>query len=135
MERINPSCVRMVNRERRVGGMGLYSDELVFTSLTDNSFLVLDIDTLKARRLSSNSKCNLGTQGIITEEDNLWLMPLNGMTLTCTDGMGVLIVMDFQCGKGDRRIWYALERKLYEVNIDTKECRAVAIEFDYGELR
>lgn len=222
VEGINPFQVRMVNGERRIGGLGLYGNELIFASPTDNRFLFLDIDTLEARMLSSNSKCNLGTQGIITEEDNLWFMPLNGMTITCwnpktgavreysdipqgfrcvkwpyececeerpfsmmafsrdsgkdnivisprwgnmyvsldretgrmtewnpplpfecrgkngyfaADGMGAFVITGFQRGKGDCRIWYAPERKLYEVNIDTKECREIAIEFDYDELR
>ena len=42
----------------------------------------MDIDTLKARGLYSHAKSNLGTQGIVADGDDLWLLPLNGMTLT-----------------------------------------------------
>ena len=40
-----------------------------------------------------------------------------------------------QRGKADCRIWYGPERKLYDINIDTKAYKEVEIEFDYQELR
>jgi len=219
---INPFNVRNVEGEWRAGGIGLYGNELVFASPVDNQFAFMDIDTFKARGLSSNSKCNLGTQGIVTEGDNLWLLPLNGMTITCWNpktgevkeygelppgfrslkwpqgfecderpfgniafsqgggrdnivispswgnmylsldretgrmeewkpplefgnrgkngyfvagGMGGFAITYPQMGKADCRIWYAPERKLYDINIDTKEYREVGIDFDYDELR
>lgn len=189
--------------------------------------------------LSSGSMCGLGVQGIVPEEDNLWLLPLNGMVLTCwnpktgeireyddlpqgfksiqwphnleckerpfgmitfskeksskeklskekvakdnenekenivispswgnmyvsldretgemkewkpplpfnnrgrngyfaTGGMGGFVLEYSKCGKADFRLWYAPERKLYDINIDTKEYREVSIEFDYDELK
>lgn len=222
MEGIAQFNIRMVDGERCAGGIGVYGNELVFASPADNQFVFVDIDTLKARSLSSNTKCNLGTQGIITEKDNLWLLPLNGMTLTCWNpktgylreyddvpekfksirwpyeyecrerpfgniafsgesgkdniilspnwgnmyvsldretgkmkewisplsfknrgkngyfnagGMGGFVITYPQRGKADCRIWYAPERKLYDINIDTKECKEVEIEFDYDELK
>ncbi len=74
--------VREINGEYRVGGIGLYRNELVFASPEDDQFLFINISTLKTRRLRSYAGCNLGTQGIITDEDDLWLLPLNGMTIT-----------------------------------------------------
>lgn len=222
MEGINQFNVRTVNGEKYAGGIGLYENELVFASPADNQFIFVDIDTLKARNLSSNSACNLGTYGIIAEGDNLWLLPLNGMTLTCWNpktgylreyddvpadfksirwpyeyecrempfgnmafskedgrdniiispcwgnmylslnretgrmekwnpplpfknrgkngyfiagGMGGFVITYPQRGKADCRIWYAPERKLYDINIDTKVYKEVEIEFDYQELR
>lgn len=222
MEGIRQFYIRTVDGEERAGGIGLYGNELVFASPTDNQFIFVDIDTLKVRKLSSNTKCNLGTQGMVAEGDNLWLLPLNGMTLTCWNpktgylreyndipkdfksirwpyeyecrerpfghiafskengrdnivisptwgnmyltldretggmekwnpplpfknrgkngyfiagGMGSFLITHPQQGKADCRIWYAPERKLYDINIETKAYKEVEIEFDYEELR
>ncbi len=222
VEGINQFNVRNVDGEWRIGGIGLYGNELVFASPVDNRFVFMDIETFKARSLRSNSKCNLGTQGVVTEGDNLWLLPLNGMTLICwnpktgdireysdvpqdfksikwpyelecderpfgkiafsqeglseniiispcwgnmylsldrktgrmeewnpplqfksrgkngyfaTGGMGGFAITYPQMGKADCRIWYVPERKLYDINIDTKKYKEVAIEFDYTELK
>lgn len=222
MEGIGQFNVRMVDGEKCAGGIGLYENELVFASPEDNQFIFVDIDTLKVRSLSSNSKCNFGTQGIVSEGDNLWLLPLNGMTLACWNpktgylreyndvpadfrsirwpyefecrerpfgnmafsqedgkdniiispswgnmylsldretgrmekwnpplpfknrgkngyftagGMGGFVITYPQRGKADCRIWYAPERKLYDINIDTKAYKEVVIEFDCQELR
>lgn len=219
---IQQFTVKNIQGEWRQGGISLYRNELVFASPEDNQFIFMDIDTLKARTLSSNSKYNLGTQKIVTEGDNLWLMPLNGMTLTCWDpntgmmreysdlpqnfksikwpyeleceerpfgniafskegeketivispswgnmyvsldretgkmeewkppiafkmrgkngyytasGMGGFAITFPQMGKPDCRIWYAPERKLYDININTKEYKEIEIEFDYNELK
>ncbi|MCM1038098.1 MAG: hypothetical protein NC434_02160 [Ruminococcus sp.] len=50
-------------------------------------------------------------------------------------GVGGFIVSRQQQGKAKCRLWHAPERKLYEINIDTKEYREIKIEFDYDELR
>ncbi len=218
---INRFNVRNVEGEWRAGGIGIYKTELVFASPVDNEFVFMDMNTFKARSLSSNSGCNLGTQVILTEGDNLWLLPLNGMTLTCwnpktgnvreysnfpqgfksiqwpleyecgerpfsniafsgegsreniilspcwgnmylslnretgqmeewkspmkfktcgrngyfaAQGIGRFVITYPQRGKADCRIWYAPERKLYEINIDTGEYKEVEIEFDYDDL-
>lgn len=51
-----------------------------------------------------------------------------------TDRMGGFVVTQPQLGKADCRIWYAPERKLYDININTKEYQEVEIEFDYDDL-
>lgn len=214
--------VREVEGEWRMGGVCHYGNNLVFASPEDNNFLFLDMDTLERRILSSGSKSGLGIQGIVPEGDNLWLMPLNGMVLTCWNpktgetreygdlpqgfksihwprnleckerpfgtmvfskengkenivispswgnmyvsldretgkmeewkpplpfknrgrngyftagGMGGFITVYPECGKADCRIWYAPERKFYDINIDTKEYREIPIEFDLDELK
>ena len=50
-------------------------------------------------------------------------------------GMGGFIITLPQYGKADCRIWYGPERKLYDINISTKEYSEVTIEFDYDDLR
>lgn len=50
-------------------------------------------------------------------------------------GIGGFVFSIPQCGKADCLIWYAPERKLYEINIDTKEYKEVEIDFDYEELK
>lgn len=50
-------------------------------------------------------------------------------------GMGGFVVGYSECGKANYRIWYAPERKLYDVNITTKEYREIPIEFDPDELK
>ena len=208
--------------EWRVGGVGPYGNDLVFASPEDNSFLFLDMDTFQARMLTSRSKCGLGTQGIVPDGDDLWLMPLNGMVITrwnpktgevreygdlpqgfksikwpydiecgerpfgtavfsresgkenivispswgnmyvtldretgrmeewippfpfrnrgrngyyLADGMGCFVMTIPRYGKSDCRIWYTPERKLYDINIETREYSEVEIEFDYEELK
>ncbi len=222
VEGIRQFYVRNIGGEWCSGGVGLYGNELVFASPEDNEFVFMDMDTLQARGLSSHSRSNLGTQGIVNDGDDLWLLPLNGMTLTCwnpktgevreyddlpgdfksvrwpeereceerpfgamafsrengkekiilspswgnmyltldresgkteqweppipfvsrgkngyfaTASMGGFIVTYPRQGKADCRIWYAPERKLYEINIDTKKYREVEIEFDCQELK
>ncbi len=214
--------VRNIEGEWRGGGIGIYGNELVFASPADNHFLFLDMDTFNARILRSQSKCGFGTQGIVPDGDDLWLLPLNGMTITrwnpktgetreygdippgfksikwpydleCEErpfgtmaffkenekeniiispnwgnmylsldretgkmeewkpplpfknrgrngyfvagGMGGFIITLPQYGKADCRIWYGPERKLYDINISTKEYSEVTIEFDYDDLR
>jgi len=214
--------VRNVNGEWQAGGIELYGNELIFASPENNQFVFIDIDTLQTRTVCSYSKCNLGTQGIILNGDDLWLMPLNGMTITCwnpktgtvkeysdlpkgfksikwpyeseceerpfgniafskkdgretiviapcwgnmyvsldretgkmeewkppiafqmrgrngyfaASGMGSFVITYPQLGKPDCRIWYAPERKLYDINIETKAYKEVEIEFDYDDLQ
>ncbi len=221
VEGINLFNVRNVEGEWRSGGIGIYGDELVFASPVDSQFIFMNVETFKVRKLSCNSKCNFGTQGIVDERDNLWLLPLNGMTLTCwnpktgyireygdvppgfrsikrpeeiecrerpfgniaffqKDGkeniiispgwgnmylsldretgrmeewvpplnfinhgrngyfmageIGGFVITYPQRGKADCRLWHAPERKLYDINMDTKKYKEVKIEFDYEEL-
>lgn len=221
---INRFLIRYLEGEWRAGGIGLYENELVFASPEDNEFLFMDVDTLKVRSLSCNTKCNLeikGIQGIVTNGEELWLMPLSGMTLTCwnpktgevqeygnvpqdfkcvkwpyeyecrerpfgtvafsgesgreniviapcwgnmyltldretgrmekwdlplelktrgkngyfiAEGMGSFVITYPQRGKADCRLWYAPERRLYDINIDTKEYKEVETDFDYEDL-
>ena len=219
---IQPFLVRNVEGEWRIGGIGLYGNELVFASPVDNEFIFMDIDTLKARGLCSNSKCNLGTQTVTVNGEELWLLPLDGMTITCwnprtgetkeyddlpknfksirwpyeteccerpfgaiafskecgkeqivlsptwgnmyltldretgkmeewkppipfksrgkngyfvASGMGGFRITLSQIGKADCQIWYTPERRLYDINIDTKEYKEIEIDFDYEELK
>lgn len=224
MEGVGQFNVRIVEGERCMGAVFPYGNELVIASPVDNQFLFLDMNTMGVRRLSSRSGCNLGTQGIVQDGDDLWLMPLNGMVITrwnpktgevreygslprgfrsvkwpyeveCGErpfggaaffreeasgrerivispcwgnmyvsldretgkmeewktplpfrsrgrngyfpagGMGGFVITIPQQGKADCRIWYAPERKLYDVNMDTGDCREVGIDFDYSDLR
>ncbi len=218
---IQPFTVRMVGQEWQTGGRALYENELIFASPEDNQFLFMNIDTLEARICSSNSKSNLGTQAIIMDGDNLWLMPVKGLTITrwnpktgdvreysdvpaqfkvtkwpyeyecdehpfgriaffeeegqrlalispnwgnmylsldeetgkmeewklpmgsanrgkngyyLTSSMGNFIITRKQDKKADCRILYLPERKLYDINVFTKEYHEVEIEFDYNDL-
>lgn len=56
----------------------------------------------------------------------------NGYYLT--SGMGGFVITQPQIGKPDCRIWYAPERKLYDININTKAYQEVEIDFDYDDL-
>lgn len=210
------------NGEWKIGGIGVYGNELVFASPEDNGFIFLDMDTLQARGLCSHSQCNLGTQGIVRDGDDLWLLPLNGMVITrwnpktgevkeygdipegfqsikwplecmceerpfgnmafskegekkkivispywgnmyltldrdtgkmeewvppipfasrgkngyfVAEGMGSFVIPHQQMGKADCRIWYGPERRLYNMNIDTREYKEVEIDFDYEQLK
>ncbi len=213
--------VRNTNGEWRVGGTCAYENELLFASPEDSQFLLMDMDTLESRMLSSNAKSNLGTQGIVPDGDDLWLLPLNGMVITrwnpktgevreysdlpqdfksvqwpyelecgerpfgnvavskengeerivispswgnmyltldresgklteweiplaftnrgkngyfTASGLGGFVIAIPQRGKSGCRIWYAPERRLYDININTKEYKEVEIVFDYEEL-
>ncbi len=219
---VQPFNVRNVDGEWRTGGIGLYGNELIFSSPTDSQFLFMDVDTLKMRRLVCPSQCGLGTQGIVADGERLWILPLNGLTLTCwnpqtgevreyddrpqnfrcvrwpqeseceerpfgniavsreggretillspswgnlylsldsktgkmeewkppieftnrgkngyflSGGMGSFVITLPQRGKPNCRIWYAPERRLYDINIETKEYKEVEIVFDYEDLK
>lgn len=221
LQGINCFNVRYIEGEWRTGGICLYENELIFASPEDNQFLFMDIDTLKVQSLRCNSRCNQGVQEMIVNGDELWLVPLNGMTITCwnpktgevreygnvpqgfksvkwpyeyeceehpfgtvafsgengkeniivsphwgnmylsldresgrmekwdppmelknrgrngyfiTVGMGRFVITFPQRGKANCRLWYAPERKLYDINIDTKEYKEVEIDFDYDDL-
>ncbi len=221
IEGIRDFNIREVNGERWTGGTGVYKDELIFASPVDNQFLFLNIETLETRRVCSNTKCNLGTQGIIPDGDDLWLMPLNGLTVTrwnpgtglvreyselpkgfkavkqpygfeCAErpfgnmvisrddkkeiailspcwgnmyvtldpdsgtmekwepdfdfkaqgetgyfhvgGKGVFVSTKEQIGKMECRLWYPPERRLYHVDLSTKEFKEIEIDFDYADL-
>ncbi len=222
IEGIKQFYLRKVNGELRCGGTGVYKNELIFASPEDNNFIFMDIDTLNRKMICSHSQCNLGTQTIITDEDKLWLLPLNGMIITCWNpetgelreyngvpdtfkairwpyeivcnerpfgniaiykkngkkniilspgwgnmyisldcesgemkewkspvgntnrgkngyfaigGMGGFVITIPQVGKEECRIWYAPERRLYDINVDTKEYKEVEIDFDLNDLR
>lgn len=222
VEGIQPFLVRNIKGEWRIGGVGLYGNELVFASPEDSEFIFMDTDTLKARGVRCNSRCNLGTQTIVTDGEELWLLPLNGMTVTrwnprtgqfweysdlppdfesiqwpydyqCDErpfgnmafsrdsgsetivispGWGnMYVTLDRETGKMEQwkssipfanrgrngyfaaggmggfpvlrpkegnikpRIWYAPERKLYDVDLETGICKEIEIEFDYEELK
>lgn len=49
-------------------------------------------------------------------------------------GMGGFVITSEQVGKPDCRIWHAPERRLYDINLVTKEYKEVEIEFDYNDL-
>ena len=223
IDNIQPFEVQKVENEWRRGGICPYGNELIFASPEDAQFLFMDIDTLEIRKRSSNSVCNLGTQVIVPDGDDLWLLPMNGMTITrwnpktgekreyngrlpenfrsvkwphemeCEErpfgniafskegtqenivispswgnmylslnretgemaewvppllfkdrirdgyfkigGMGGFVITYAQRGKADCRMWYGPERKLYSINIDTKEYEEIKIEFDYEESK
>ena len=214
--------MRNVSGEWRIGGIGIYGNELVFASPVDHEFIFVDMDTLKARGMCSHSECNMGTQSIVTDGEELWLLPMNGMTIICwnprtgyvreyndipqdfrcikwpdgreceekpyrnivfsregdrekivispywgnmyltldretgkmerweppipfanrgrngyfaAEGMGGFYITYPRQGKAVQRIWYAPERKFYDVDINTNEYKEVEIEFDYEEIK
>jgi hypothetical protein len=65
------------------GGIACYGNDLVFASPEDSQLLFVDVDTLEAKVISSDSDSNLGIQGIVPDGEDLWLLPLNGMVITC----------------------------------------------------
>ena len=222
IEGIRQFNVRNVSGEWRIGGIGIYRNELVFASPVDHEFIFVDMDTLKARGMCSHSECNMGTQSIVTDGEELWLLPMNGMTIICwnprtgyvreyndipqdfrcikwpdgreceekpyrnivfsregdrekivispywgnmyltldretgkmerweppipfanrgrngyfaAEGMGGFYITYPRQGKAVQRIWYAPERKFYDVDINTNEYKEVEIEFDYEEIK
>lgn len=65
------------------GGVAPYENYLVFASPQDGCFIFMDMNTLKTRALHSGAASDLGTYEIIPDGDELWLLPVNGMTVTC----------------------------------------------------
>lgn len=224
VDEVQPFFVRMINNEWKVGGIGLYENELMFASPADSQILFMDMNTLEKRVCKINSKSNLGIQSIVQKdkEDEFWLIPIKGMVITrwnfrtgevreysgdvpkqfkvrkwpfeyecddnpfggiaffekdaqkktiispnlgnmylslnektgemeewklamcsetrgkneyfSTSGMGGFVIPRQQLGQPNCRIWYAPERKLYDINVFTKEYKEVEIEFDYDDL-
>ena len=217
--------VRFINEKWEIGGIGLRENELIFASPEDDQFIFMDVDTLHTRICRSASKNSKGTQGVVTEGEDLWLIPMRGTTITrwnpktgeireygdvpknfksvswplefecdehpfghivffkeCREGksrekviispnwgnmylsldvetgrmeewklpfgsenrgrngyflasgMGGFVITLQRLGNADCRIWYAPERKLYDINVFTKEYKEVEAEFDYEDL-
>ncbi len=215
--------VRLVENEWRTGGIGLYENELLFASPEDNQVLFMDMDTLEKKICSIHSSDDGGIQGLVLNDEDLWLLPMKGMTIIrwnpktgdmreysgakmpeqfritqwpfgyeCeehpfgtiaffekdnrkkvivspnwgnmylsfdtetgemaewelpegmkttekseyfrTGSMGGFVITWQQLGGPECRIWYAPERKLYDINVFTKEYKEVEIEFDYDDL-
>ena len=223
IDEIQPFEVRNIENEWRRGAIRVFGNELIFASPEDNQFLFMDIDTLEIRKRSSGSLCNLGAYNIVPDDDDLWILPLNGMTITrwnpktgerreyngrlpekfkavkwpyeteCEErpfgnitfskegeketivisptwgnmflsldretgemtewvtpfpmkdrvrtgyfragSMGGFLFQPRQSGKTDYRMWDFPERKLYRIDIDTKEYEEIGIEFDCEELK
>ena len=57
----------------------------------------------------------------------------NGYFLT--SGMGGFVITWQQLGKPDCRIWYAPQRKLYDINVHTRAYQEVEIDFDDNDLK
>lgn len=218
---IQPFYVRMAENTWKIGGIGQYGNEAFFTSPVDSRILFMDFDTLEKRVCNIKCDSNVGIQNAVVEDDNMWLLPIEGMTIIkwnpitgetkeyndvpekfksirwpfeeeCEEypygnivfykkndrknaiispgwgnmylsldiesgemeewkppvgtenrgkngyfqssGMGGFIITKEQVGKPDCRIWYAPERKLYDINLITKEYKEVEIEFDYNDL-
>lgn len=218
---INLFNVRNVNGEWLMGGVALYENELVFASPVDSRIVFVDVDTLQARTLNTNSKCSAGAYAVIPDGDYLWLLPMKGRAITywnpktgnlteyddvppgfksvrwpdeieCSEtpfgnivfsqesgrenviispGWGNMYLsldrttgkmeewkIPIACakrgrngyfvstymgcfadtfalqGKAHHMMWVDPERKLYDVNIDTKEYQEIHIEMDYEEL-
>lgn len=51
-----------------------------------------------------------------------------------TGSVGGFVINWERGGKPDCRFWYAPERKLYDINVFTKEYKEVEIDFDYDDL-
>ena len=51
-----------------------------------------------------------------------------------TSGMGSFVITYPQVGRAGIRLWYSPERKLFDLNLDTKEYKEVEIDFDYEDL-
>lgn len=76
---------------------------------------------------------------IETGETNEWKPPMGTKIrgkneYFLASGMGGFVYTWEHLGKPDRRIWYAPERRLYDINLITKEYKEVEIEFDYDDL-
>ena len=93
-------------------------EKIIITPNRGNMYLELDRDTGKIKEWKLPIGCEMRGK--------------NGYFLT--DGMGGFVIAWQQVGKPDCRVWYAPERKLYDINVFTKEYKEVEIEFDYEDL-
>ena len=74
--------VRMENGERRVGGYCVQNGNLYIASPFDNQIVVFHVKTgtIQVRSLNVNSIC--GWVGIVSDGEELWLLPYSGSTIT-----------------------------------------------------
>lgn len=86
---------------------------------------------------------NWGNMYLLFDEESgkmeEWKLPMGSATrgkngYFPTGGIGGFIFTRQQQGNPNCRIWYAPERKLYDINVFTKEYKEVEIEFDYEDL-
>lgn len=223
IEEVQPFYRRAVQNEWKIGAIWSHGRKLLFASPEDAQILFVDMDTLEKKVCSVESESNSGIQSIQLLGEELWLLPMRGMTITrwnpqtgeireysgvpkrfqvknrpfeyeCEDhpfggivffeedgrkkglispnwgnmylsldlesgemeewklpmgeeirgkngyfhtgSMGGFRVREDQLGKFDRRynVWYAPERRLYDVDLITGEYREIEIEFDYNDL-
>lgn len=68
-----------------------------------------------------------------------WKLPMGTKTrgkngYYVTSGIGGFVIPLQQFYNPNCRVWYAPERKLYDINVFTKEYKEVEVEFDYEDL-
>ncbi len=211
----------IIGGEWFAGGVEMYENDLIFPSFENNQFLFMDMNTLKVRKRSSNTKNISGAMRSVRNKDELWILPVKGMTIACwnlktgdvkeysnvpqnfasvkwpyevkcdmcpfgniaisnveskenivispywgnmylsldretgemtewktpiaftnrgkngyflADGMGGFLVTLLPQGDAVHRLYYAPERRLFDVNIDTKAFQEIEISLDYEDL-
>lgn len=83
VEGIREFQLRNTDGEWLAGGFAPYGKKLVIASPADSQFAFLDMDTLKVQVMECPAGCGGGTASIVPDGDELWLLPMKGMSVTC----------------------------------------------------
>lgn len=81
---MQPFYMRWIENEWKTGGTGRYGNHLLFGSPVDSRILSLERDTLERKEYIVATMSGIGIQGFYRwgEEEELWLIPLRGLTIT-----------------------------------------------------
>lgn len=82
VEKVGEFRSAFVNGEWYIGGGTFYGEELVIASPTEKKLLFVHMQTLQVRQVELRTKDACGTLTVIPYGDELWLLPLDGMTVT-----------------------------------------------------
>ena len=74
--------VGVVNGQKRYGGFCIWKDYLVLASPVNNRMLLLHAESGKMQVLTTGALNKCGCNTLVTEQNELWLMPCEGRTIT-----------------------------------------------------
>ena len=78
----NDAFISYVEGEQRVGGVGKWKDYLMLASPADNHIIAVNSETKEVQVLTTGAKNSCGCMGIVSDEQDLWLLPYSGTTIT-----------------------------------------------------
>ncbi len=74
--------IKMVNGEKRVGGVCIHNDYLYLASPVDKQILVINIGTGEEQVITLDTEYSCGCVALVSDGTDLWLLPYTGFVVT-----------------------------------------------------